>query len=149
VSLRAVLLVTAVAVMASACITAPSPDLPVPPIVQVDSVDVRAQQFGSNTREIVTNPVLDSKIHALFGPDWTLAPAARLRAPASSFFATGSPPRMLRTQEAEYVAVTGCGRPAAGCRACSSSFGLMPRCSSRGSTRAVSVTITDMARGSR
>jgi hypothetical protein len=113
VSLRAGLLVTAVAVMASACITAPSPDLPVPPIVQVDSVDVRAQQFGNNTREIVTNPVLDSKIHALFGPDWTLAPAARLRAPASSFFATGSPPRMLRTQEAEYVAVTGCGP--AGC----------------------------------
>lgn len=112
-SLRALLLVPAVAVMATACVTAPPPDWPTPPIVQMDSLDARARQFGSTTREIVTNPALETKIHALFGPDWTLAPGARLRAPASSFFATGDPPRMLRTSEAEYVAVTGCGP--AGC----------------------------------
>ena len=112
-SLRAVLLVTAVATMATGCITSPSPDAPTRPIVQVDSVDARARQFGNTTTEIITNPALAPKIHALFGPDWALGPGARLRAPASSFFASGDPPRMLRTAEAEYVAVSGCGP--AGC----------------------------------
>lgn len=112
-SLRAVLLVTAVATLATGCITAPSPDTPTRPIVQVDSVDARARQFGNTTTEIITNPALAPKIHALFGPDWALEPGARLRAPASSFFASGDSPRMLRTAEAEYVAVSGCGP--AGC----------------------------------
>lgn len=112
-SLRAVLLVTAVATLATGCITAPSPDLPPRPVVQVDSGDARARQFGNTTTEIITNPALAPKIHALFGPDWALEPGARLRAPASSFFASGDPPRMLRTAEAEYVAVSGCGP--AGC----------------------------------
>ena len=112
-SLRVVLLVTAVATLATGCITAPSPDAPTRPIVQVDSVDARARQFGNTTTEIITNPALAPKIHALFGPDWALGPGARLRAPASSFFASGDPPRMLRTAEAEYVAVSGCGP--AGC----------------------------------
>jgi hypothetical protein len=113
VSLRGVLLVTAVALLATGCITAPPPDTPAPPVVQVDSADVRARQFGSTTTEIITNPALAPKIHALFGADWALGPGARLRAPASSFFASGDAPRMLRTAEAEYVAVTGCGP--AGC----------------------------------
>jgi hypothetical protein len=113
VSLRAVLLVTAVATLATACITTPSPDTPTRPIVQVDSVDARARQFDNTTTEIITNPALAPKVHALFGPDWALGPGARLRAPASSFFASGDPPRMLRTAEAEYVAVSGCGP--AGC----------------------------------
>jgi hypothetical protein len=112
-SFRALLLMTAVAVTAAGCITAPSPDTPAPPIVQVDGADVRARQFGSTSNEIITNPALAPKIHALFGPDWALQPGARLRAPASSFFASGDPPRILRTSEAEYVAVTGCGP--AGC----------------------------------
>ena len=112
-SLRAVLLVTAVAVLATGCIVAPSPGIPPTPIVQVDNADVRARQFGNTTTEIITNPILAPKIHALFGPDWALGAGARLRAPASSFFASGDPPRMIRTAEAEYVAVSGCGP--AGC----------------------------------
>ena len=112
-SFRAGLLVTAVAVMATGCITAPSPGIPPVPIVQVDSGDARARQFGSTTTEIITNPTLAPKIHALFGADWALGPGARTRAPASSFFASGDPPRMIRTAEAEYVAVSGCGP--AGC----------------------------------
>ena len=55
-SLRGVLLVTAVALLATGCITAPPPDTPAPPVVQVDSADVRARQFGSTTTEIITNP---------------------------------------------------------------------------------------------
>lgn len=112
-SLRAALLIAAVALGGAACVTAS--DTPAPPIVQVDSSDARARQFGGTTSEIITNPSLVSKIRALFGPDWALEPGSRLRAPASAFFASGDPPRLVRTREAEYVAVSGCGP--AGCRA--------------------------------
>lgn len=105
---------TAVALVATACVTPRSADSPVPPVVQVDSTDSRARQFGASASEVLTNPSLDAKIRALFGPDWALEPGARLRAPASAFFASADPPRMVRTNEAEYVAVTGCGP--AGCR---------------------------------
>ena len=111
---RLALLVTAVALAATACITAPSPDTPVRPFVQVDPTDARARQFGNTASEVLTNPALEPKIRALFGADWALSPGARVRAPASSFFASADPPRTVRTSEAEYVAVTGCG--GAGCR---------------------------------
>ena len=111
---RLALLVTAVAVSATACITAPSPDTPVRPIVQVDPTDMRARRFGNTASDVLTNPALAPKVRALFGADWALEPGARTRAPASSFFASADPPRTVRTSEAEYVAVTGCG--GAGCR---------------------------------
>ena len=104
----------AVTLGATACITERSPDLPPPPIVQVDTSDARARQFGATASEILANPALETKVRALFGPDWALEPGARLRAPASSFFASADAPRVVRTNEAEYVAVTGCGP--AGCR---------------------------------
>jgi hypothetical protein len=115
VSLRAALLVAAVAIGGAACVAAGPSDAPVPPIVQVDGADARARQFGSTASEILTNSSLESKVRALFGPDWALEPGSRLRAPASAFFASGDPPRVMRTSEAEYVAVSGCGP--AGCRA--------------------------------
>jgi hypothetical protein len=111
---RVTLLVTAVALVATACITPQSADTPAAPIVQVDVTDTRARQFGATASDILTNSALLPKIRALFGPDWALEPGAGLRAPASSFFASADPPRMLRTNEAEFVAVTGCG--GAGCR---------------------------------
>lgn len=111
---RLALLVTAVAVAATACITAPSPDTPERPIVQVDPADARARRFGNTASDILTNPALESKIRALFGADWALGPGARTRASASSFFASADPPRVVRSSDAEYVAVTGCG--GAGCR---------------------------------
>jgi hypothetical protein len=115
VSLRAALLAVAVAIGGTACVTAGPSDAPAPPIVQVDGTDARARQFGSTNSEIITNASLGSKIRALFGPDWALEPGNRLRAPAATFFASGDAPRLIRTSEAEYVAVSGCGP--AGCRA--------------------------------
>lgn len=84
------------------------------PIVQVDATDPRANRFGNIASDILTNPALESKVRALFGADWALEPGARVRAPASSFFASADAPRTVRTNDAEYVAVTGCG--GAGCR---------------------------------
>jgi hypothetical protein len=115
VRLRHSLLFAAVALVGAACVTAPPPDAPTPPIVQVDGADGRARQFGATAAEVLTNPALATKIRALFGPDWALEPRHRLRAPASSFFASGDPVQMVRTNDAEYVAVSGCGP--AGCRA--------------------------------
>jgi hypothetical protein len=115
VSLRAAFLVTAVALAGAACVTPRSPDTPAPPIIQVDGADARARQFGNTGSEVITNSSLESRVRALFGPDWALEPGSRLRAPASSFFASADPPRLVRTNEGEYVAVTGCGP--AGCRA--------------------------------
>ena len=54
-------------------------------------------------------------VGAACGPDWALEPGHRLRAPASSFFASSDPVQLVRTNDAEYVAVSGCGP--AGCRA--------------------------------
>lgn len=109
------LLLAAVALVGAACVTAPPPDAPTPPIVHVDGADGRARQFGATAAEVLTNPALATKIRALFGPDWALEPGNRLRAPAATFFASGDAPRLIRTGEAEYVAVSGCGP--AGCRA--------------------------------
>jgi hypothetical protein len=113
VSFRVILL--AAATLADAgCVTPPSPDTPVAPVVQVDGTDARGRQFGSTANEVLTHASLQSKVRALFGPDWALEPGHRLRAPASAFFAAGDPPRLLRTESGEYVTVTGCGP--AGCR---------------------------------
>ena len=109
------LLLAAVVLVGAACVTAPPADAPVSPIVQVDGGDARARQFGATAADILTNASLQSKIRALFGPDWSLEPGHRVRAPASAFFAGGGAPRLLRTNDAEYVAVSGCGP--AGCHA--------------------------------
>ena len=129
--LRHSLLLGAVALVGAACVTAPPPDAPTPPIVQVDGADGRARQFGATAAEVLTNPALEAKVRALFGADWALAPGHRLRAPASSLFASSDPAQMVRTNDAEYVAVSGCGP--AGCPA---------------STKGASATTTPTARGS-
>jgi hypothetical protein len=99
VRLRHTLLVAAVALVGAACVTAPPPDVPTPPVVQVDGADGRGRQFGATAADVLTNPALQTKIRTLFGPDWALEPGHRLRAPASAFFASSDPVQIVRTND--------------------------------------------------
>src|SRR5262245_11524716 len=97
--------------LGAGCTFAPPPGgQAVPSSVEVLPADARALQYGSSAPELFNSPQIRDKVRALFGSDWS--PAAegggRLQYGAVSYFPGTSAIRMLRIDNQDYVAITGC-----------------------------------------
>lgn len=96
--------------VAAGCVTPHPAGRSAPASVSVLPADARALRFGPSAPAIVESPEMRDKIRALFGSDW--APAAqgggRLQYGAAAYFPPDSRIRMLRMDNQEYIAITGC-----------------------------------------
>ncbi len=109
-------------VATAGCVLPPEPGSSAPLEADVVAADARALAYGRTAGDILENPQLRDKVHALFGADWA-APTpgvGKLSAPAAQYFELGGPVRMVRIGDANYIAVTGCAR-----QACSGRRGLL------------------------
>jgi hypothetical protein len=95
-----------VALLLTACVSAPPANVSMPTSAGVVSADARALRFGASAPEVLDHPQLRDKVRALFGPDW--APGGGVAYGAPAYFPASSPIRMIRIGEAEYIAITGC-----------------------------------------
>jgi len=110
------------ALVAAGCVTSPPAGVPAPSVVQVLPADARALRYGPTAAAVIDNPAMQPKIQALYGSDW--APAAqgggRLQYGAAAYFPANAPMRMVRIDNQDYVAITGCVP-----RACAAHRGLL------------------------
>ena len=81
-----------------------------PSSVEVLPADARALQYGSSAPEIFNSPQIRDKVRALFGSDWSPAGegGGRLQYAAVSYFPGTSSIRMIRVDNQDYIAITGC-----------------------------------------
>ena len=98
------------ALIAVGCVTPPHAGVPAPSVVQVLPANARALRYGPTAAAVIDNPELSWKIRALYGSDW--APAGqgggRLQYGAASYFPVNAPLRMVRVDNQDYIAITGC-----------------------------------------
>jgi hypothetical protein len=98
------------AMLALGCVTAPPAGVPAPATVEVLPADARALRYGASAPTIFDNAEMHDKIRMMFGSDWM--PAAqgggRLRYGAAAYFPGSSRIRMLRMDDREYIAISGC-----------------------------------------
>jgi len=96
--------------LATGCVVAPAPGVPVAPKVGVLPADARALRYGPSAPAAFDHPELRDKVRALFGPDWVAARlgGGRLEHGAAAYFPASSALRMLRIDGQDYIAVTGC-----------------------------------------
>lgn len=77
------------------CVVPPPPDSSGPPVAEVLPADARALVHGRSASEVLENPQLRDKVHALFGADW--APptpgVGKLTTAALQYFERGGPVR--------------------------------------------------------
>ncbi len=110
------------AMLVAGCVTPPPAGVQAPGVVEVLPADARALRYGPSAPAVFDSPELRDKVRALFGSDWT--PAAqgggRLQYGAAAYFPANSPIRMLRVDNLEYIAITGCVP-----RACATHRGLV------------------------
>ena len=96
--------------LVAGCTIAPPPGTPVSPSAEVLPADQRTLAYGATTEQVLRNPEMGEKIHALFGPDWMPATQSRgqLVPGAAAYFERGAMVRMLRIGGTDYIAVPGC-----------------------------------------
>ena len=103
-----------VALVAAGCVTPHPAGVPAPSVVQVLPADARALRYGPTSAAVIDNPEMQPRIRALYGSDW--APAAqgggRLQYGAAAYFPPNAPIRMVRIDNQDYIAITGCVRSA-------------------------------------
>jgi hypothetical protein len=103
---RLISLSSLVVIAAAGCTVPPRPGVPVSPAAQVVPPDRRAEAYGSSIEQVVQNPIVGDKVRAMFGPDWSGGQLAPLG--ASAYFAKGGPSQIVRVDDVDYVAYTGC-----------------------------------------
>lgn len=96
--------------IAAGCVTPHTSGRAAPASVSVLPADARALRYGPNAPSIFEGPEMRDKVRALFGSDW--APASqgggRLQYGAAAYFPPDSRIRMLRMDNQEFIAITGC-----------------------------------------
>lgn len=109
-------------VVVAGCVTPPGPDVPRSPAVGVLPADARALRYGASAPAVFDHPDMRDKVRALFGSDWS--PGAqgggRLEYGAAAYFPADSSIRMLRVDDQDYIAISGCVA-----RACTTHRGLV------------------------
>jgi hypothetical protein len=93
--------------MAGGCVTASPNSVPAPKVA-VLGAGASATEYGTSATQVFDNPALSSRIRALFGPDWTSTSVSGLSAPIPAYFTQSSPPKQLRIDGTDWVAVSGC-----------------------------------------
>jgi hypothetical protein len=91
------------------CVLPPEPGSSAPLEADVVAADARALAYGRTAGDILENPQLRDKVHALFGADWA-APTpgvGKLSAPAAQYFELGGPVRMVRIGDAASLRARG------------------------------------------
>jgi hypothetical protein len=92
------------------CVVSPPAGTATPPMVGVLPADARALRYGASAPDVLASPEMRSKVTALFGPDWLPAAqgAGQLRYGAASYFPAGSSLHMIRMQDRDFIAISGC-----------------------------------------
>ena len=89
-----------------ACTIEPPAGTPPAPVAGVLESGPRETAFGRTGDEVVNNPQLRDRIRSMFGADW--APGGKLVRGAMAYLGRTEPPRGVRVEDRNYVAVTGC-----------------------------------------
>ena len=93
----------------AACVTPPPPGVPMPPTAQVLPADARALRYGASAPAVFESAELRDKVRALFGGDWVPASqGGRLQYGAAEYFPVDSQFRLLRVDNRDYIAISGC-----------------------------------------
>ena len=111
-----------IAMLVAGCVTPPPAGVPAPGGGRGAPRRRARAPLWPSAPAVFDGPELRDKVRALFGSDWT--PAAqgggRLQYGAAAYFPASSPIRMLRVDNLEYIAITGCVP-----RACATHRGLV------------------------